>query len=95
MFTQERGEYLHDWTSVGLGVPADALEGVDAAQPDVELLVAWLTELVDGPCEALGDLTLSVEVQRPGSAEKQDSSADHLYQGGPKVVFRLEALCVV
>jgi hypothetical protein len=50
-----RGQHLHDRPVVFLRVPCDPLEGVDATQPDVHLLVA---ELLNRTREPLGDLPL-------------------------------------
>jgi hypothetical protein len=59
MLADVGGKDLDDGTAVVLGVPGDALEGVDAAQTDLQALLAVVVgrpELVDGAREALGDL---------------------------------------
>jgi hypothetical protein len=51
------------WFEVVIGLPGDPFEGVDTAYPDLEQLVPLvvnLPELVDGTCEAFGDLSLAV-----------------------------------
>ena len=51
MLADVGGKDLDDGTAVVLGVPGDALEGVDAAQTDLQALLAVVVgrpELVDG-----------------------------------------------
>ena len=58
-----RSQDLHDRPVVVGGAFGDPLEGVDATQADIQLLVA---ELVDRSGESLGDLPLAFELIRSG-----------------------------
>jgi hypothetical protein len=62
------GEHLDDLGVIVGGVASDALQGVDATEPDIEL---GTSELVDGPGEALGDLAGPVE---PIGEARQDGA---------------------
>ena len=63
MLANERSQNLHD-RPVVVGRPfGDPLEGIDATQADIQLLVA---ELIDRTGESLGDLPLAFQLVRSG-----------------------------
>jgi hypothetical protein len=66
-------EDLDDLGMVVSGVSGEALEGVDAAQANIEFAAA---QLVDGPSEALGDLARPVEAVGKAGEDSADDG-DH------------------
>ncbi len=74
----ERGQHLADGGAVGGGVAGDSLQGVDAAEPHVELGVA---ELVDRAGEPLGDLALLGDLELLAAVGKLLTAVGHLPVG--------------
>jgi hypothetical protein len=103
MPSHEGRQHLVDGEPIQRGVAGDALQRVDPAQADVELVVA---ELVDRATEPLGDLATLVQCVlvtagldvvpelpvRDGAAGEHRQPGQPLYQRGAQVVLKLEAV---
>lgn len=76
------------------GVPGDTFECVDAADTYVKVVVS---ELVDGACEAFGDLSFAVDLDlAPGRyrSRHHKQAGYRLEKGGSDVVLQL-GLCLL
>jgi hypothetical protein len=85
MALNEGGDHLDHRVVILARLKRDPTEGVDTTYPDLEL---WMSELINGGGEALRDLALAVQSERPRGVERpqhEDQPAQKLKCRRPDV----------